>query len=156
MAHVPDINGVLAGIRMLLKPRGDFVMETPYVRDLVDHLEFDTIYHEHLFYYSLTALDALFRRQGLAPAAVERLPIHGGSLRVTAVHAGREAERPTQGSREGVRALLAEEAAAGLRTQRYYLGFAERVATLRRDLRAGRPRAGASLPTALRPKEARC
>jgi SAM-dependent methyltransferase len=118
MAHVPDINGVLAGIRMLLKPRGDFVMETPYVRDLVDHLEFDTIYHEHLFYYSLTALDALFRRQGLAPAAVERLPIHGGSLRVTAVHAGREAERPTQGSREGVRALLAEEAAAGLRTQR--------------------------------------
>lgn len=125
MAHVPDINGVVAGIKMLLKPGGVFVMETPYVKDLIDHLEFDTIYHEHLFYYSLTALEQLFRRNGLAAAAVERVPIHGGSLRVTAVHAGEEGERPR------VRALLEEEAAWGVKDSDCYSHFADRVGTLR-------------------------
>jgi SAM-dependent methyltransferase len=129
MAHVPDINGVVAGIRTLLKPEGAFVMETPYVKDLIDHLEFDTIYHEHLFYYSLTALEALFRRHGLAAATVERTPIHGGSLRVTAVHSGREGERPT------VRALLQEEAAWGVREYEFYRGFADRVGALCTELR---------------------
>jgi SAM-dependent methyltransferase len=129
MAHVPDINGVVAGIRMLLKPGGVFVMETPYVKDMIDHLEFDTIYHEHLFYYSLTSLELLFQRNGLAAAAVERVPIHGGSLRVTAVHAGEEGERPT------VRALLEEESAWGMNDASYYYMFADRVAPLRRQLR---------------------
>jgi SAM-dependent methyltransferase len=129
MAHVPDINGVVAGIRMLLKPGGAFVMETPYVKDMIDHLEFDTIYHEHLFYYSLTSLELLFQRNGLAAAAVERVPIHGGSLRVTAVHAGEEGERPT------VRALLEEESAWGMNDASYYYMFADRVASLRRQLR---------------------
>jgi SAM-dependent methyltransferase len=129
MAHVPDVNGVAAGIAAVLKPGGVFVMETPYVRDLVDHLEFDTIYHEHLFYYSLTALEALFRRHGLAAAAVERIPIHGGSLRVTAVHAGEEGERPS------VRDLLAEEEAWGVRDHAFYQGFAGRVAALQARLR---------------------
>jgi SAM-dependent methyltransferase len=129
MAHIPEINGVMAGIKTLLKPDGAFVMETPYVQDLIDHLEFDTIYHEHLFYYSLTALENLFRRHGLAAAEVERIPIHGGSLRVTAVHAGKEGERPS------VRALLDEEQGWGAGAFAAYEGFAQRVDRLRRELR---------------------
>jgi SAM-dependent methyltransferase len=129
MAHVPDINGVLTGIKRILKPNGVFVMETPYVRDLIDQLEFDTIYHEHLFYYSLTALENVLRRNGLAAAAVETIPIHGGSLRVTAVHAGAEGDRPT------VRALLDEEAAGGVATAAPYRHFAARVSALQQELR---------------------
>jgi SAM-dependent methyltransferase len=129
MAHVPNINGVMAGIKTLLKPQGVFVMETPYVKDLIDRLEFDTIYHEHLFYYSLTALEHLFRRNGLAAMAVERTPIHGGSLRVTATHAGREGARPS------VTALLQEEANDGVATPRAYRDFATRVRALQRRLR---------------------
>lgn len=130
MAHVPDINGVIAGIKTLLKPGGVFVMETPYVKNMLDGVEFDTIYHEHLFYYSLTALEGLFRRHGLAASDVERLPIHGGSLRVSAVPAGEEGARPR------VRELLEEEAAWGVDAEAPYQAFAGRVAGLRRDLRA--------------------
>jgi SAM-dependent methyltransferase len=128
IAHIPDINGVMAGIRTLLKPGGVFVMETPYVKDLIDQLEFDTIYHEHLFYYSLTALETLFRANGLAAADVEHVAIHGGSLRVTAVRAGEEGERLR------VRDLLAEEERWGVRSAAPYLEFARRVAALRGEL----------------------
>ncbi len=86
LAHVPDLNGVVAGFATLLKPTGIVVVETPYLKDLIDHVEFDTIYHEHLCYFSLTALDRLFRRHGLEIIDVERLPIHGGSLRIFARH----------------------------------------------------------------------
>ena len=130
MAHVPDVNGVMAGVRTLLKPGGAFLMETPYVRDMMDGLEFDTVYHEHLFYYSLTALDSLMARHGLAVADVERLPIHGGSLRVTARHAGEADARPS------VQALRAEEEAWGVGTPAPYARFAGRVARLRTELRA--------------------
>ncbi|MCA1684728.1 MAG: class I SAM-dependent methyltransferase, partial [Planctomycetia bacterium] len=109
LAHVPDLNGVADGLRVLLKPGGVAVIETPYVRDMVDHCEFDTIYHEHLFYYSLTALDRLFSRHGLAPLDVERLPIHGGSLRLTV---GRS-DGPGRPS-GSVAALLDEEAGWGV------------------------------------------
>src|SRR5207237_8213750 len=83
LAHVPDLNGFVAGIRSVLKPSGVAVVEAPYVKDMLDHCEFDTIYHEHLCYFSLTALDHLFRRHDLLIHDVERIPIHGGSLRVT-------------------------------------------------------------------------
>ncbi len=82
MAHVPDIRGVLAGAHSLLKDDGVFVIESPYVKPMLDHCEFDTIYHEHLFYWSLTALGAVARRVGLAIVDVEQLAIHGGSVRV--------------------------------------------------------------------------
>ena len=72
LAHVADTNGFVAGIATLLKRRGVAVIEVPYVRDLIDHGEFDTIYHEHLCYFSVTALDALFRRHGLHLNDVER------------------------------------------------------------------------------------
>ncbi len=130
MAHVPDLNGVVAGVRALLKPKGVFVMETPYVKDLIDKLEFDTIYHEHLFYYSLTALAALFRRHGMEVVDVERLSIHGGSLRVTAALAG--AEPP----RLAVAQLLDEERRWGVASLAFYQGFAERVRSWRERLRS--------------------
>lgn len=129
MAHVPDINSVVAGIKALLKPGGVFVMETPYVKEMIDHLEFDTIYHEHVFYYSLSALERLFQRHGLAASCVERIAIHGGSIRVSFVHAGEEGERPS------VRAMLDEEEQWGVDRFEFYQSFAERVLALRQSVR---------------------
>ena len=126
LAHVADPNDFARGIRTLIEPDGVAVVEVPYVRDLIERVEFDTIYHEHHSYFSLTALDALFRRQGLAVNDVERLPIHGGSLRV-AVSA-----RP--GARDRVGSLLESEARAGLAAESFYAGFASRVEENRREL----------------------
>jgi SAM-dependent methyltransferase len=128
LAHVPDLNGVLASIARVLAPGGIAVVETPYVRDLVERLEFDTIYHEHLFYYSLTSLRNAFARNGLSLVGVERIPIHGGSLRVVAAHGdGQPAPE--------VADLLAEEQALGMGTLDYFRGFAGRVDRLRQALR---------------------
>lgn len=129
LAHVADLNGVVEGFRRLLKPGGTTSIEVPYVRDMVEGTEFDTIYHEHLCYFSLTTLDRLFRRHGLVIWNVERLAIHGGSLRVFATPAA-SAPEPA-GS---VRALLAEEQGWGVDTAGYYLGFAGRVERLKREL----------------------
>src|SRR5215472_13256597 len=82
LAHVADLHGFVEGIRILLKEDGVAVIEMPYVKDLVDHCEFDTIYHEHLCYFSLTALNHLFRMHSLFVNDVRRLSIHGGSLRI--------------------------------------------------------------------------
>ena len=87
MAHVPDVHGVLAGVEVLLKPGGVFVMETPYVKDLLDHLEFDTVYHEHVFYYSLTALQSLYARHGLTAIDV-RPPADPRRVRCTSSSPG--------------------------------------------------------------------
>ena len=130
IAHIPDLNGFVAGIARILKPGGVAVIETPYLRELVERLEFDTIYHEHLFYHSLTALSQVFERNGLSVVDVERIPVHGGSLRVFAMRSGAGA------AREAVRSLLAEEAAVGLCSPDYYAAFAGRVDALGRELRA--------------------
>jgi SAM-dependent methyltransferase len=131
LAHVADLNGFVRGIAAILKPNGVAVIEAPYVRDMIDKLEFDTIYHEHLCYFSLTALDHLFRRHALRLVDAERITIHGGSLRIFAVPA-ESAEQPT--SRLGN--LLDEEAKLGLRSEGYYRDFATRVWELRDALRA--------------------
>lgn len=123
LAHVADLNGFVAGIGMVLKEGGVASIEVPYVRDLVDNLEFDTIYHEHLCYFSVTALDALFTRHRLTIGEVERIPIHGGSLRVFAGHG-----MPRTAS---VERLLAEEAAA----PQAYHEFGDRVRALCDGLR---------------------
>lgn len=130
LAHMPDIHDVLTGIARLLSPGGRLVVETPYVRDLVDHVEFDTIYHEHVFYYSLSSLAPLLAEHDLVVVDVERLAVHGGSLRVHAQHGGAAPE----GRR--VAELLAEEKDAGLLDMAYYEQFASRVAALGRALRA--------------------
>lgn len=129
LAHVPDVNGVLAGIAHVLADDGIAVVETPYVRDLVERTEFDTVYHEHLFYYSLTAVDRLFTRNGLRIVDVERLTIHGGSLRVFAV----PADSPER-ARPAVVSLLDEEEGIGLTSADYFEEFAARVANLREEL----------------------
>jgi SAM-dependent methyltransferase len=82
LAHVADLHDFVHGIQILLKDRGVAVLEMPYVRDLVDRCEFDTIYHEHFCYYSLTALDRLFREHSLFINHVQPIAIHGGSLRI--------------------------------------------------------------------------
>ena len=82
LAHVADTNGFVLGLRTILKPDGVAVIEVPYLKSLIEHVEFDTIYHEHLCYFSVTALDHLFRRHGLYLNRIELLKIHGGSLRL--------------------------------------------------------------------------
>lgn len=126
LAHVEDTNGFVEGIHILLKDEGVAVIEAPYVRDLVDHCEFDTIYHEHLCYFSVTAVDHLFRRHGLYLNEVRRLQIHGGSLRLYV-------ERQ-ENVGESVSTLLAEERRLGLDRADYYLGFSARVEQLKKSL----------------------
>ena len=102
-------------------------IEVPYLRDLIDKLEFDTIYHEHLSYFSVSALFELFRRNGLHLNRVRHVPIHGGSLRLTV---GKTSD--PDGS---VETYLDDEATAGMNTLYYYMGFADRVVRLRYELR---------------------
>ena len=128
LAHVPDVNGVLAGSRRILADDGVMVVETPYVRDLVEHLEFDTIYHEHLFYYSVIALDRLFRRNGLRLDGIEHLPVHGGSLRVFGV-VDDGANPPAK-----VQRFLDEERRLGIDRLAYFQDFGQRVDELRSEL----------------------
>ncbi len=127
LAHVAELNGVVAGMHSLLKPDGRVVVEAPYLKDLIDHVEFDTIYHEHLCYFSLTALCNLFARHGLQIVDVQRLDIHGGSLRIFAAHAGTAKVSPA------VVNLLAEES-NWVFDQGYHQAFADRVETLRESL----------------------
>jgi len=128
LAHVPDINGFLRGIALLLADDGIAVIETPYVRDLVERLEFDTIYHEHVFYYSVTALQGLMARNGLRIQRVEKLPVHGGSIRL---FVGGSRIRPES----SVGRLISVEKKAGVATMAYYLDFSDRVELLCRRLR---------------------
>jgi SAM-dependent methyltransferase len=129
LAHVPDPNRFVAGIRRVLKPAGIAVIEAPYVRDLIAKLEFDTIYHEHFSYYSASAVAALCARHGLMIHDVELTPIHGGSLRLTLGHQG-GAATPRVGE------LLAQEQSDGLLAFAYYRDFAERVERLKAQLLA--------------------
>jgi SAM-dependent methyltransferase len=128
-AHAPDTNDFVAGLKTLLKPSGRIVLEFPYGVDLIEHSEFDTIYHEHVFYFTLTALQPLFARHGLEIFRIEHLSIHGGSLRLFAGHAG------AHGLDASVKTLLAEEQAKGIASLAYYEGFAARVLEIKRSLR---------------------
>lgn len=129
LAHVADLNGFVAGIRELLKPEGIAALEFPYLGDMIDRCEFDTIYHEHLCYYSLGALKNLFERHGLKIVEVERIPIHGGSLLLQASRA--ESARVPGPS---VAALLAEEHSRGMASVDFYRTFARRVFELKDEL----------------------
>jgi SAM-dependent methyltransferase len=131
LAHVPDLNGFVEGLRLLLKPDGIAVIEVPYVKDMLDRCEFDTIYHEHLSYFSLTSLQGLFGRHALTVVDVERIPLHGGSLRIFVA-----ATRPGRAPASPVRVLLDEEAAWGVGDPAAYADFARRVERLRGELRA--------------------
>ena len=126
LAHVANLNGFVAGVRWLLKPDGLAVIEVPYLIDLVNHCEFDTIYHQHLCYFSVGALVRLFDRHGLSLNDVQRTKIHGGSLRLFV-----GTERRVSDS---VRRLIEEERAAGANDVGYYRKFAKRVEEVRESL----------------------
>jgi hypothetical protein len=130
LAHVPDPNDFVDGIKTLLAPDGLAVIEVPYAMEMFEHCEFDTIYHEHLCYFSLTALNRLFRQNDLALAHVERIPIHGGSLQLWVMH-----EKDCHPDRT-VNGLLRFEERCGIKTAEYYQAFAQRVEILCRQLLA--------------------
>lgn len=128
-AHAPDTNDFVAGLKTLLKPSGRVVLEFPHGLEMLDKAEFDTIYHEHVFYFTLTALVPLFQRHGLEIFHVERLAIHGGSLRIFAGHVGGHTVTAS------VAAQLDKERAGGATDMERYLMFATKVAATRADLR---------------------
>ena len=119
LAHVADTNGFVEGIRILLKDSGVAVIEMPYAKDLIDHCEFDTIYHEHLCYFSVTALDNLFRRHDLYINDVKRLSLHGGSLRIYVEKCDNVGPAMNE--------LLTLEKQQGIDTISYYRDFSKRV-----------------------------
>ena len=128
LAHVADLHGVARGIATILKPGGVAAIEFPWAGDMIASLEFDTIYHEHLCYFSLGACASVFARHGLVVEDAERHAIHGGSLRVLL--------RPAAAARPSGRVaeLLAEERRRGMDRLDHYAGFARRVRALREAL----------------------
>jgi SAM-dependent methyltransferase len=132
LAHVPLLNDFVAGIALLLKPTGTATIEFPHLLELIEHVEFDTIYHEHYSYFSLHAIEQVFSRHGLRIYDVEQLPTHGGSLRIFASHSNRSDLEDSA----LLRGLRAEESAAGLTDLATYLRFAESVENCRRSLLA--------------------
>lgn len=130
LAHVADLNGFVEGIRVLLREGGVAVIEVPYVKDLIDRCEFDTIYHEHLCYYLLTALDQLFQQHRLILTDVKRLPIHGGSLCLFVAH--KDQAQPSR----TVQTLLQDEAAWGVNRVEFYGDFGHKVEQIKMSLRS--------------------
>jgi SAM-dependent methyltransferase len=128
LAHVADTAGFVRGIGRILHEEGTAVIEVPYLRDLIDHVEFDTIYHEHLCYFSVAALSELFRRQGLHLNDVQRIPIHGGSLRLFVQHRSAPSDR--------LKVLLEEEKELGLDRPESFRAFAAKVEGVGHALRA--------------------
>jgi SAM-dependent methyltransferase len=129
LAHMPDVNNFVAGMKVLLKPDGVITVEFPHLMHLVEENQFDTIYHEHYSYYSLSTVSLIFERHGLRVFDVDELPTHGGSLRVYACHA--ESDRPA-GDR--VHELAERERTAGYRDLEIYRSFGRRTVETKREV----------------------
>ncbi len=132
LAHVPDINDFVRGFAQVLKPKGVATFEFPHLLRLVSGNQFDTIYHEHFSYLSLTSVSRIFSQNGLVIFDVEELPTHGGSLRIFA-------QRKDTGRRKleaCMDTLLETEKAAGLMRQDYYTGFQSRAVQIKNDFLA--------------------
>jgi SAM-dependent methyltransferase len=132
LAHVPDINDFISGFARLLKPQGVATFEFPHLMQLVENAQFDTIYHEHFSYLSLSAVNTIFQTNGLQVFDVKELPTHGGSLRVFAQRKD-SGSHPTQAA---VTTLLEKEQKAGMTTRDYYRGFQARTDKVKNDLLA--------------------
>jgi 2-polyprenyl-3-methyl-5-hydroxy-6-metoxy-1,4-benzoquinol methylase len=130
LAHVPKLNGFVKSMKILLKPQAVATLEFPHLMRLMAENQFDTIYHEHLSYFSLTTVNKIFAAHGLTLFDVEELPTHGGSLRIYVRHT-EDSSKPV-GSQ--VIKLLAREEAAGLNRLAYYRSFAEKVKETKRQL----------------------
>jgi SAM-dependent methyltransferase len=126
LAHVADTNGIVKGMKAMLKADGVAIIEAPYLRDLIDHVEFDTIYHEHLCYFSVTALKNLFEQNDLFLNDVKRISTHGGSLRMFVQTINAPTER--------LKKILKEEHELGMDSFEYYRDFAVRVDALKSKL----------------------
>ncbi|ETT65503.1 SAM-dependent methyltransferase [Paenibacillus odorifer] len=130
LAHVPDINDFIAGMKILLKPSGIITMEFPHLLRLIEDVQFDTIYHEHFSYLSLTTVNRLFVVHGLKLFDVEKINTHGGSLRIYVKHS----EDSTKQIYQRVQNLLDEEEEAGLNRIETYNDFSDRVKQVKRNL----------------------
>jgi SAM-dependent methyltransferase len=131
LAHVPDINDFVAGLRLILKPEGVYTVEFPHLLNLIQHTQFDTIYHEHFTYLSVGAIQRIFSSHGLRIFDIQEFPTHGGSLRVYACNM--DAKHVTSPS---VAALQEKEKAAGLNTLAGYAGFSKRAEKIRTEFLA--------------------
>jgi SAM-dependent methyltransferase len=129
LAHVPNLNDFVAGMKIILKPSGVITMEFPHLLNLIEKNQFDTIYHEHFSYFSLLAVEKVFARHGLVLFDVEELPTHGGSLRIYAQHQANS--RPVASS---IDQLKAKERVAGLEQITTYENFADRIQSIKRQL----------------------
>lgn len=128
MAHVPDINGFVKGIQLLLKNTGQAIIEVPHFLDLFEKLEFDTIYHEHVYYFGLKPLVTLFQRHGLEVFDVEKISIHGGTLRLFVGHKGQHDVSNV------IETILSEEKSAHLYDLVSYENFMEKLEKLNENL----------------------
>lgn len=129
LAHVPDINGFVSGLAAVLKPEGTVTMEFPHLLRLIQDCQFDTIYHEHFYYLSLTAVQRIFRAHGLEIYAVDQLKTHGGSLRIYAAHKDYGLSRMDR----SVEALTAAERESGLCDMQTYTHFSENILKIKYD-----------------------
>lgn len=123
-AHVPDINNFVSGLKIMLAPEGRAILEFPYAVEMITQGEFDTVYHEHVYYFTLTSLKPLFARHEMCVTHVERTPLHGGSLRLFVQHASHKPEKT-------VAQLFAEEEQLEVGTFNFYRTFAPRAEAIR-------------------------
>lgn len=132
LAHVPDLNDFVAGLKIILKPAGIITMEFPHLMQIVDNCQFDTIYHEHFSYLSFMTVRSIFNHHGLEIFDVEEIQTHGGSLRIFARHADDTARTIS----ENVNTLLEKEIVKGLNAKAYYRDFQEKADRIKYDLLA--------------------
>jgi SAM-dependent methyltransferase len=130
LAHVPDLNDFVKGMKILLKPQGVITVEVPHLLRLMEENQFDTIYHEHFSYFSFTTAEKVFAQHGLVVFDVEELPTHGGSLRIF----GRHAEDDSKPVMESVKKIKQRELQAGLNSLAAYGKFGERAKETKRKL----------------------
>jgi len=130
LAHVPDLNDFVAGMKVLLKPDGVITMEFPHLMRLIEENQWDTIYHEHFSYFSFLTVSAVFEAHGLRVYDVEELPTHGGSLRIYGAHAEDQQKPETDAARE----LRERERAGGYEQLDIYLGYGRRVEQDKRQI----------------------
>lgn len=130
LAHVPNLNDFVDGLRILLKPQGIITMEFPHIMRLIEEAQFDTIYHEHFSYFSFLTVKKVFNAHGLTLFDVEELPTHGGSLRIYACHADDKSKEISQRITE----LEKQEINAGYADINFYLHFSEKVKSIKRNI----------------------
>lgn len=131
LAHVPDINDFVKGLKIILKEDGLITMEFPHLQKLIEQSQFDTVYHEHFSYLSFTTVNKIFESHGLCLFDVEEIPTHGGSLRIYAQHKNYSSVRAVK---ENVELLKEKERKAGLTEIEYYEGFQNKVNKIKDEL----------------------